>query len=843
MSLVDLPTAVGEIVQASRDDLPYGNPHPFIFMLGAGVSTPSIPLAAGIVDMTMRRARELGRTDPAPGTAAIDAYSYWFERAFPNARQRQRFLRGLMERTAISPASLRLAHLILSDFAANVVVTTNFDDFVSRALTLFGKPHVVCDHPATVERIDPESRDVQIVHVHGSYWFYDCVNLKAEIESRAASSSQNMTMASLLDSLLARRSPLVIGYAGWEGDVMMAALARRLRRTLPYNVYWFCYRRGDVDALPEWLRSHPQVKFVVPAERLRRRGPEVETKVETREPAAPTLSAQRVLEALIGGFNVETPALTRDPVGFFAGALRASLCADSEADLPDIYNIREVIKDVERAAALYRQAASAAAANVAAARAQDLSSTLFRQVLDAVRRSQFDEAIASGIALPEKDLARAERIELMRALRTAGDSVDDLSARIRADDRIVTIGDTLDGGVAAAASTVPPIADAPADEVSGYNAEPTALVAGLLAKALIDKGLALSRLNRAEEALASYQQAIRRLGDADGFDSREQLARALAHTGLSLAKLSRRDEALAAYDEVLRRYRGDNEPALQRLVAKTLVNKGATLMALSQREEAAAAYREVVQLYGDQADPELLEEVARALLQLANVLEALGRRDEEVGTYDEAVRRFADAHEPALRQLAATAMLNKGVALSGLARIDAALAAYEDVVKRFGHASEPNILRLSMMALINEAAMLRRLKRFDEALAIYDDVARRLADAADARLRQLVALAMLHRGNVLRQRDRMQEAIDAYDEILRRFAETPDGRSWDEVASAAFYKGKALAAQSRAGDARAMFQSVIDRFAAVTEPGVPDTVAAARHALAELDAADSGATT
>lgn len=71
----------------------------------------------------------------------------------------------MIERKAITRANLRLAHLLSEKKVSNLVVTPNFDDFVSRGLTMFGVPHITCDHPHTVDRIDPEQGDLQIVHV------------------------------------------------------------------------------------------------------------------------------------------------------------------------------------------------------------------------------------------------------------------------------------------------------------------------------------------------------------------------------------------------------------------------------------------------------------------------------------------------------------------------------------------------------------------------------------------------------------------------------------------------------------------------------------------------------
>src|SRR5262249_28433411 len=155
--------------------------------------------------------------------------------------------------------------------------------------------------------------DVQIIHVHGSYWFYDCCNLTGEIEERSRSSAEHpFDMASLLDNILARHSPLTIGYGGWEGDVVMTALRRRVRTRLPNSIYWFCYRRSDQDTLPGWLKDHPDVYLVMPP--------------EPADEAAPgaALSADKVFDAMIAAFDLAKPELFDDPLKFFAVQLDSS---------------------------------------------------------------------------------------------------------------------------------------------------------------------------------------------------------------------------------------------------------------------------------------------------------------------------------------------------------------------------------------------------------------------------------------------------------------------------------------------------------------------------------------
>src|SRR5439155_7544974 len=110
----------------------------------------------------------------------------------------------------------------------------------------------------------------QIVHVHGSYLFYDCANLRGEIVGRAQLDREtSLTMVGLLDNVLWARSPIVVGYSGWEGDVIMSALKRRLGggQPLGHTVYWVCYKREAAAQLPEWLRANGNVRFVVPPEK------------------------------------------------------------------------------------------------------------------------------------------------------------------------------------------------------------------------------------------------------------------------------------------------------------------------------------------------------------------------------------------------------------------------------------------------------------------------------------------------------------------------------------------------------------------------------------------------
>ncbi len=249
MNKLDLKTAVMQIKRACETHAQRAAGRPFFFLVGAGISHPSVPLASEIEDQCKSVAASYYNPPGPTGTERIDTYSHWFEKAYPQPIDRQSYLQGLIENKPITHANLRLAHLLLDRTIASLVVTTNFDDFLPRALAVFGKPHIVCDSPLTVQRIDPEREAVQIVHVHGSYWFYDCCNLRGEIEGRAqASPHTTQTTASFLDNCLSRRNAdcKAVSVSICIGSAIEPPM--RIRCRLGYRIILMCislFRRSN----------------------------------------------------------------------------------------------------------------------------------------------------------------------------------------------------------------------------------------------------------------------------------------------------------------------------------------------------------------------------------------------------------------------------------------------------------------------------------------------------------------------------------------------------------------------------------------------------------------------
>jgi len=645
------------------------HPRPFFFMVGAGISHPTIPLAPALVEHFREQA---GSAQPPSNQTAMDAYAWWFGRAYASPGDRQQYLQKLIEGKPITDANLRLAHLLLGGKFANLVVTTNFDDFISKALTLFGETHIVCDHPRTVLRIDPEREGLQIVHVHGSHWFYDCCNLAGEIEERAVNSRDDpSSMRDFLDRLLLNRSPIVVGYSGWEGDVFMSALKRRMKAGLKFNVYWFCYKAANIGALPPFLQSSRDVRFVVRGESPKTsedgsgggkewlRAGRATREGESRQ--EPVLRAADVFDELIRQFNLEAPLLTRDPLGYLAEHLRRSLPRAEEGTAgQDLYRIGQVIETVEGAKAALKRA-------------------VLEPLRDALRRSQYREAVRQAERIGLIDLDSDQVREVMVAMTDAASGLFDNSP-----EELAAYELTLAAGARLL-------------ELGGSDAESCAKVAW----ALLYKGVTLGQLNRSEEEIAAYDEVARRFGEATEPALRKRVAMALFNKGFRLGQLKRSEEAIAVCDEVARRFGEATEPALREQVAMALFNKGATLGQLNRSEEAIAVFDEVARRFGEAAELALRKQVAGALVNKGIALGQLNRSEEEIAACDEVTRRFGEATEPALREQVATALVNKGVRLGRLNWGEEAIAVWDEVARRFGEATEPALREQVARALNN----------------------------------------------------------------------------------------------------------------------------------------------
>jgi hypothetical protein len=115
--------------------------------------------------------------------------------------------------------------------------------------------------------------------------------------------------------------------------------------------------------------------------------------------------------------GLPAPEITVDPLRFLAKHLRASLLSEETVETEaDIYTISGVIRRVEIAAEREMQVSEAV-------------ESALEQVRDALRRSQYKEAIDIGVGIPWGDWAPLELSELMAAMWLAAVGLFDNSEK------------------------------------------------------------------------------------------------------------------------------------------------------------------------------------------------------------------------------------------------------------------------------------------------------------------------------------------------------------------------------------------------------------------------------
>lgn len=225
----------------------------------------------------------------------------------------------------------------------------------------------------------------------------------------------------------------------------------------------------------------------------------------------------------------------------------------------------------------------------------------------------------------------------------------------------------------------------------------------VVASVLVVKGYALCKLNRLEEALHAYDEAISELDASEIPETSAAIVNAMLNKGIVLSQLNRSDEALALYDDMIDRF----DPASSEIefvedMETAWVNRGITLGLLERPEEAVDAFDSVVKR---SAVP---QQVARALANKGLALSRLGREQQALDTFSHLVERFGSSEDDEIIEQVAVGMLHRGVTLNELNRIQEAIEAYDDVVRRFDGSGARELKIYVGTAMVSRAVLNSR---------------------------------------------------------------------------------------------------------------------------------------
>jgi len=225
---------------------------PFCWILGSGASIQSgIPTGKQLVNIWLKElhdleapdgigfeewatAENLGIPDFAYERAA-NFYPWIYQRRFRDYKELgYAFLEKTMDHAEPSFGYSVLAQ-IMATTSHNVAVTTNFDNLVADALSIYTRTFpLVCGHESLTGYIRPNLRRPLIAKIHRDLLLAPKSNPE---EIAKLPGEWGMALAKIFD----RFTPIVIGYGGNDGSLMgfLASIA-----PIEGGIFW-CYREGS----------------------------------------------------------------------------------------------------------------------------------------------------------------------------------------------------------------------------------------------------------------------------------------------------------------------------------------------------------------------------------------------------------------------------------------------------------------------------------------------------------------------------------------------------------------------------------------------------------------------
>jgi protein O-mannosyl-transferase len=232
---------------------------PFCWVLGSGASVQSgIPSGAKLVQQWLAEMHEMengghlsiaqwatAATLEIPGfeyPRAANFYPWIYQRRFRDYKEQgYAFLEKTMDKAEPSFGYSVLAQ-IMANLPHNVAVTTNFDNLVADALSIYTRTFpLVCGHESLTGYIRPNLRRPLIAKIHRDL-------LLAPLSNPDEISKLPGEWNSALTKIFDRFTPIVVGYGGNDGSLMnfLGSL-----RPIDGGIFW-CHRHGSrVDNLIE----------------------------------------------------------------------------------------------------------------------------------------------------------------------------------------------------------------------------------------------------------------------------------------------------------------------------------------------------------------------------------------------------------------------------------------------------------------------------------------------------------------------------------------------------------------------------------------------------------------
>ncbi|HEY1383071.1 MAG TPA: tetratricopeptide repeat protein [Dongiaceae bacterium] len=379
------------------------------------------------------------------------------------------------------------------------------------------------------------------------------------------------------------------------------------------------------------------------------------------------------------------------------------------------------------------------------------------------------------------------------------------------------------------------------------------LAAMTLARAWYDKAGMCAETGKVTEALSVLDRLVDRFSDrACAIDERDReelyfrltVVRSASMKATALRKLDRKREAVACYDDMIRRFQPIDDVAVEDAVSRAMLNRAWLLGDLGREDEEIKAYESLVERYGNN---HLLRVSHTIIDALTGKLQCYREQEdfvEALKAADDLISRYEFDPGRGIAERVARTMIRRADLLNKMGRTEEELAAYDKVVTCFGHWKEPDVRLHAAKALMFKAVSLNDADQSAAEIECYDELIRRYGQDKNEEVRTVAADALTYKGMSLgaiaedAAEDTGEREIEAeiacYDEVIRRYGEEEFVGLQCAVAEALLHKGETLVNVGRPGEASACFDAIIQNYAAIEDTNVREIVGDARDLKAQI---------
>jgi tetratricopeptide (TPR) repeat protein len=319
---------------------------------------------------------------------------------------------------------------------------------------------------------------------------------------------------------------------------------------------------------------------------------------------------------------------------------------------------------------------------------------------------------------------------------------------------------------------------------SGVRDEENPLLRLRIVRSMGMKATALRKLDRKREAIACYDDMIRRFQSVDDVAVEEVLSRAMLNRAWLLGDLGRWEEEIAAYDALVARYGENHLLSVSHTIIDALTGKLQCYRDQEEFEKALEPCDDIIRRYEFDSGEGIADRVARTMIRRADLLNKLDRMEEELAAYDKVVLYYGELEEPDLRKHAAKALMFKAVTLNDADQSAAEIECYEEVIGRYAEDADEEVRVVAADALIHKGLSLGAIaedaaedtgeREVEAEIACYDAVVAQYGDAEFIGLKRAVAEAMLHKSETLLEVGRVGEASQCLDRVIAGYASIED---------------------------------------------------------------------